>query len=177
MKKWKQAGIFLLIWIGIDAILSVFIGWIAGLIGIGIAIVVVMQLRKKYPNVQRQIDRRETKQGKDNIREIKRQYIAEHSKKAWRKEGKPNVKKAVKDEVKWKMKNWKVQQKDSKEQEKERRKKNVEYAKALSKEHRKYLSYRQTLKLNAMIYTKTPEEIRKLAEDWIMENKKKEGKI
>jgi predicted GNAT family acetyltransferase len=75
------------------------------------------------------------------------------------------------------MKNWKVQQKDSKEQEKERRKKNVEYAKALSKEHRKYLSYRQTLKLNAMIYTKTPEEIRKLAEDWIMENKKKEGKI
>jgi len=28
-----------------------------------------------------------------------------------------------------------------------------------------------------MIYTKTPEEIRKLAEDWIMENKKKEGKI
>lgn len=173
MKVWKQVGLFLLIWLGVDAILSSFIGWIAGLIGIILAILVVLRLRKKYPNVQKQIDRRETKQGNDNVKEIKRQYIAEHGKKEWRKEGKPNLKKAIKDEVKWKMQNWKVQQKDSKEQEKERKKALWENGKAKARDSRKYLTYAQKLKLNSMTYTKDPQEIQKLKEEWIAENKMK----
>ena len=73
MKMWKQGGIFLLIWIGFDAILLPFIGWIAGLVGIVLGLLIVMRLGKKYPNVQKKIDRRETKEANDNIKEIKRQ--------------------------------------------------------------------------------------------------------
>ena len=42
MKMWKQGGIFLLIWIGFDAILLPFIGWIAGLVGIVLGLLRVM---------------------------------------------------------------------------------------------------------------------------------------
>lgn len=174
MKVWKQVGVFLVSWWIIGAILSLLIGWVAGLIGIILAILVVLCLRKKYPNVQRQIDRRETKQGNDNVKEIKRQYIAEHGKKAWRKEGKPNVKRAIKEEVKRQKQNWKIQQKDSKEQEKERAKALRENSKAQVRDERKYLTYAQKLKLNSMTYTKDPQEIQKIKEEWIAENKAKE---
>ncbi|MCW6169965.1 MAG: hypothetical protein LVQ96_02215 [Thermoplasmatales archaeon] len=176
MKVWKQVGVFLVSWWIIGAILSLLIGWIAGLIGIMCAVFIVMRFRRKYPNVQKQIDRRETKQGNDNVKEIKRQYIAEHGKKAWRREGKPNLKRALKTEVKWLKQNWKIQQKDIKEQEKARQRALWENGKAHARDSRKYLTYTQKLKLNSMTYTHTPDEIEKIAQDWIAENKAKEGK-
>ena len=130
MKMWKQGGIFLLIWIGFDAILLPFIGWIAGLVGIVLGLLIVMRLGKKYPNVQKKIDRRETKEANDNIKEIKRQYIIEHGKKAWRKQGKKNLKRAYREEYNWLKKNDKIQEKERKEREKERMKQVKENRKA-----------------------------------------------
>ena len=47
---------------------------------------------------------------------------------------------------------------------------------AHARDSRKYLTYTQKLKLNSMTYTHTPDEIEKIAQDWIAENKAKEGK-
>ena len=174
MKIWKQVGIFLMIWLGIDAILSSFIGWIAGLIGITCAVLIVMKMRKKYPNVEKQVRKREIRQGNENVREIKNRYIAENGKEAWRKYGKADLKSIIKEDVKWRMRNIKIQQEDAKDAEKERIRALRENSKAQARDERKYLTYAQKLKLNSMTYTADPNEIRKIAEEWIAENKRKE---
>lgn len=174
MKVWKQAGVFLVSWWIIGAILSVFIGFIAGLISLVCAVLIVMRLRKKYPNVEKQIRKRENKQSEDNFKEAKRQYIAERGKEEWKKKVMPEIKRKVNEEVKWHKQNVKIQAKDFKDAEKKRRRALYENSKAQVRDERKYLTYAQKLKLNSMTYTHTPDEIEKIAQDWIAENKAKE---
>lgn len=176
MKVWKQVGVFLVSWWIIGAILSLLIGWIAGFIGITCAVLIVMRLRKKYPNAVKQAKGKENKRLEDSIKETKRQYIAEHGKKAYKKVFLPELKKGVKEEVKWKKQNVKIQDRDFKDAEKKRREGIIENYKAEMRDRRKYLTYTQKLKLNSMTYTHTPDEIEKIAQDWIAENKKKEIK-
>ena len=72
------------------------------------------------------------------------------------------------------MRNIKIQQEDAKDAEKERIRALQENSKAQARNERKYLTYAQKLKLNSMTYTADPNEIRKIAEEWIAENKRKE---
>ena len=176
MKLWKQVGVFLVSWWIIGAILSLLIGWIAGLIGIMCAVLIVMRLRKKYPNIAKQVRKRENKQAEEGFREGRRRIIAEHGKAVWKKQVYPEIKRELKEEVKWQKKTDKIQQEDAKNAEMERLKTLKENAKAQVRDERKYLTYAQKLKLNSMIYTKDPQEIDKIKEEWIAENKLKEGR-
>ena len=85
----------------------------------------------------------------------------------------PEIKRKVKEEVKWHKQDVKIQAKDFKDSEKKRRKALYENCKAQVRDERKYLTYAQKLKLNSMIYTNAPQEIQKIKEEWIRENKQK----